>query len=59
MKPTTRRNPYENRYCGHCQMTTRHEIKQSMFGIKEYDCLRCGSVKYPKGLLAVLKPKVA
>lgn len=38
----SRRHPYENRYCNHCRMTTRHEVKAN-----EYGCLRCGSVKYP------------
>ncbi|MCK6471391.1 MAG: hypothetical protein L6R28_06565 [Planctomycetes bacterium] len=46
----SRRHPYENRYCNHCRMTTRHEVKEP-----EYGCLRCGSVKYPP---RVLKPKV-
>jgi len=36
------RHPYENRYCGSCQCTTRHEVKANVFG-----CLRCGVIKYP------------
>lgn len=35
-------SPYENRYCNHCQMTTRHEVRAL-----ERACLQCGSVKYP------------
>ena len=52
----SRRHPYENRYCNHCRMTTRHEVKAN-----EYGCLRCGSIKYPARslLLTILKPKVA
>lgn len=39
----SRRHPFENRYCGHCLMTTRHEVRcDGSFG-----CLRCGSVKLP------------
>lgn len=37
-----RRHPIENRYCNHCQRTTRHEVKEG-----SHNCQTCGSVKYP------------
>jgi hypothetical protein len=36
------RHQYENKYCGGCKCTTRHEVKETTFA-----CLRCGVVKYP------------
>ena len=42
------RHPYENRYCGGCQCTTRHEVKETTFS-----CLRCGVVKFP---IRIVKP---
>jgi transcription elongation factor Elf1 len=35
------RHPFENKYCGKCQRTTRHDVKEATFS-----CSRCGAVKY-------------
>ena len=34
----------QNRYCGPCMMTTKHENGEACL------CLRCGAVKHPTGL---------
>ena len=36
------RHHHENRYCNHCQRTTRHEVKEASFS-----CQQCGSIKHP------------
>lgn len=36
------RHQYENKYCGTCKATIKHEVKQAKF-----TCLRCGSEKTP------------
>ena len=41
-----KRHPFENRYCGNCKMTTRHEVKGNG---ESYECMRCGSFKVPSG----------
>lgn len=38
----THRHPHENRYCGTCKATVKHEVKGDTF-----TCLRCGSAKHP------------
>ena len=37
-----KRHPFENRYCNQCHCTTRHQTH-----IRNFICLRCGTVKYP------------
>jgi len=41
-----RKHSHENRYCGPCKRTTRHEIKDSSFC-----CETCGSIKRPPQLV--------
>ncbi len=36
-----RHPPLENRYCGHCKCTTRHEVRMPV-----YTCQRCGVIKH-------------
>ncbi len=38
------RHPYENRYCGHCRRTVRHEVKEDG---KLFVCMQCASEKRP------------